>query len=618
MKFWTNPKLGKRLRTRQRSTIRHPQPRRFQPLEARMMMAGDVTAYLDGYTLRIEGDGEANHIEVRQLSNGNISIEKTEPNSSRLPADYHTRVNGGFSDVLPGQFNSISISMNGNDDSLKLIDMDVAWDLTINLGSGADDLDVYNVLVGDDLRVYTGGAPSNRSDVVDIYNVEVGTATSNADLVVDSQNNGDREVVYVRNTTVADDLFLLLSHTDTENDSAFVYNDVQVNGLASNGTTRIDSNYLYLDDFSTYGSGDFRFVNTLYAYDSYFSSDLSVTGTQLDDVLKLTNLSVGYSAEVEALDGDDKVEIHGGQAFTIDGGGDRDEIIGGSGNDIIFGGSGDDILKGGAGVDQLFGEADNDWLEAGSAAELAVGGSGQDWNAHRFDDNGATFDDINQNTTPTCVILSSLSAVARIDGSDFLLDKISYLGNYEYEVRLFDASGVLKPQTIEFDGTLYGWEPSIDAEGESWVILFQRAYLQSKGLDYTVQAQATGTAAGENTATIGQPLTMLTGRTSNLYYTSNRSVNPSAIVNAVKQGKRVLVGTKGAGQVKEQLVNNHAYTVIDEDLTFDWKTRTWQGTVTLRNPWGVDGGQSTDSVNDGVIVVDIDVLWSSIAVVTTN
>ena len=150
------------------------------------------------------------------------------------------------------------------------------------------------------------------------------------------------------------------------------------------------------------------------------------------------------------------------------------------------------------------------------------------------------------------------------------------------------------------------------------MILFQRAYLQSKGLDYTVQAQATGTAAGENTATIGQPLTMLTGRTSNLYYTSNRSVNPSAIANAVKQGKRVLVGTKGAGQVKEQLVNNHAYTVIGGDLTFDWKTRTWQGTVTLRNPWGTDGGQSTDSINDGIIVVDIDVLWSSIAVVTTN
>lgn len=618
MKFWPTRSLTKRARRNNRHSDRRPRVRSVQPLESRMMMAGDVTAYLDGYTLRIEGDGEANHIEVRQLSTGEILIAKTEADNSKLPASYHTRVNGGYSDTLSAQFNSISISMAGNDDSLKLIDMEVFWDVTIDLGSGADDLDVHNVSVGDDLRVFTGGASSSGSDVVDIYNVEVGTSTSDADLVIDSDDSGDDEIVYIRNTTVADDLLLYLSDTDTENDLAFVYGDVQVNGLSSHGITRIDSNYLYLHEFSTYGSGDFRFVNRLYAYDSYFSGDLSVAGTQQADVLKLNDLSVGYSAEVDGLDGNDVIEITGGQEFTIDGGGDDDEITGGDGDDVIFGGSGNDVLKGGAGVDQLFGGADDDWLEAGTAAELAVGGSGQDWNAHRFDANGATFDDINQTATPTCVILSSLSAVARVDGSDFLLDKITYLGNYEYEVRLFDTSGNLKPQTVDFDGELYAWEPNIDAEGESWVILFQRAYLQSKGLDYTVQAQATGNAAGENTLTMGQPLTMLTGRTSTLYNTGNRSVTPSAIANALRQGKRVLVGTKSAGQVKEQLVNNHAYTVIGENLSFDWRTRTWKGTVTLRNPWGVDGGQSTDSVNDGIIVVDIDVLWSSIAVVATN
>jgi hypothetical protein len=194
---------------------------------------------------------------------------------------------------------------------------------------------------------------------------------------------------------------------------------------------------------------------------------------------------------------------------ALGGGTGNDVLFGDDGNDTIWGDDGDDQLWGGAGVDDLHGQAGDDWMDAGSAGEYANGG-GQvyDFNAYYWTQNGTSYDDILQGQSNTCWVVTGL-AEAAYRGVD-LKDYISYQGNGVYRVfwkpdyahggMMVDGHGQTY-EDVHFTGRTgiitsdygidnrlypyYGTDAAIPAttvsgahNGESWVILYQRAILQ--------------------------------------------------------------------------------------------------------------------------------------------
>src|SRR5262245_36608909 len=76
MSFWQSLKLWLGSETRRRPAPRRKKPYRLEleSLEDRCLLAGFVTVMADGDTLRIEGDGNENGIEIVGRSDGGIDV----------------------------------------------------------------------------------------------------------------------------------------------------------------------------------------------------------------------------------------------------------------------------------------------------------------------------------------------------------------------------------------------------------------------------------------------------------------------------------------------------------------------------------------------------------------
>lgn len=118
--------------------------------------------------------------------------------------------------------------------------------------------------------------------------------------------------------------------------------------------------------------------------DYILAFDWDYQGLELDDLLFSDSESEdGVNLR---LNGDDTVNLGGGDDFWAAGDGD-DDIRGGVGNDEIFGENGEDTLRGLKGDDFLFGGDDddkllgqggNDFLDGGAGDDNLKGGGGQD------------------------------------------------------------------------------------------------------------------------------------------------------------------------------------------------------------------------------------------------
>lgn len=283
------------------------------------------------------------------------------------------------------------------------------------------------------------------------------------------------------------------------------------------------------------------------------------------------------------------------------GGGDSSNnfLYGGIGNDDLMGGQGHDQLFGEAGTDRLWGEGGNDWLEAGSASEYADGGDGWDWNAHVWVIGGQSPDDIRQGEDGTCSFLSSLAACAQ-RGMD-LGCRINYLGNYQYSVRLF-KDGAWFNQVVDFGHRMLSTDPKAAVEGETWVILYQRAFVSA----------FRGQLDEHHSAWPGLPLTALTGQSSTSFRGPlDGTLNDAAfgyLESALKQCKKVVAVTNTSAEKNSTTLiggngfgihTTHAYTVIS--VQRDQLGRP--ALVTVRNPWGYDGRAASGNAADGYITV---------------
>lgn len=319
-------------------------------------------------------------------------------------------------------------------------------------------------------------------------------------------------------------------------------------------------------------------------------------------------------------EGDDQLNGDYGND-TVNGGLNNDRIFGWVGNDVLggcwfngqwldepgddllMGYNGDDTLVGGTGTDTLYGEADNDWLEAGAAWEFADGGAGRDYNAHVLAINGATRDDVRQLNSPTCSLAASIASVA---GSGVnLASRITYLGNGWHSVGLYNPAGQYTNVTVWFRGDLSNMDLQPAVEGESWVTIMQRAYLTSRGMS----------VSNPPTCQVEDSLRALTGNLATKYTVAPSTyVDYFLIQNALQSGRPVVAGSVlSASMFVPKLVGTltetHAYSVVGISFSFNPFTFQCTGTVTVRNPWGVDNnaGQPTSGdANDGYITLTLD------------
>jgi hypothetical protein len=303
---------------------------------------------------------------------------------------------------------------------------------------------------------------------------------------------------------------------------------------------------------------------------------------------------IGNGGNDQILGGDANDTLYGSDGNdSLYGEGGNDQILGGNGNDTLYGGEGNDSLSGEGGNDRLFGEggADqlrgsdgNDWLDSGSTGEVLDGGNGTDWNARVWVINGVSPGDVLQRGAPTCSFMASL--VSCVQGGLNLASRISYLGNFQYNVPLFNGR-VWTNQVVTFDGSTNKYDPQPATEGESWVILYQRAYIQMLGNDGS---------GWPNTA-----LTALTGRATTSLNYAPRDAEFYTVEAALRQGRFVVTATYPNNPNQSPLlVNQHAYTVVSVSRNAAGQP----GSVVVRNPWGYDGGrQVVGNAGDGYVTL---------------
>ncbi|WP_437203446.1 C2 family cysteine protease [Planctomicrobium sp. SH664] len=326
--------------------------------------------------------------------------------------------------------------------------------------------------------------------------------------------------------------------------------------------------------------------------------------------------------EIQGLAGNDIINLHvtSFEAVSIPA-----TVWGGTGDDTISGGTGNDTLFGNAGSDVIFGNAGNDFLHGGTAGvggatvaekDRLVGGAGFDKYSDGFDFKnwivgGISVTDINQENSPTCQTLATLSAAVTA-GISFASPKISYLGNNNYSVKLYDNGNAVY-ETVNFDGT---WSdndpsPSMDSKGylnaEYWTILMQRARLERfYKIDWSTNMteadwDRANSKNGGTLYSVSTAMKQMHGGTTNTVPAS--LTTGQVLADALKKKTMIVAGTSGSTKKETNsvgLVTGHAYTVVS--ATKD-KKGAW--TVKVYNPWGTDGGSIKDTTNDGYVTLTL-------------
>lgn len=331
-----------------------------------------------------------------------------------------------------------------------------------------------------------------------------------------------------------------------------------------------------------------------------------ITVTTEDGLVHITGVERTFAASavvritVFGYGGNDAVDLSAMRQTTT--------VRGGDGNDTIQGSQGADRIYGDAGGDVLYGNDGGDTLDGGSGRDTFWGGAGRDTFKDVFAPtqwvvDGMTAADVQQGTGGTCTILAALAGAAHAGYGD----DIAYLGAGKYQVTLWSWTpdgAQASLQVVPFDGTWYDHDaqPSRERDadnqptggntGDFWTILYQRAVLQGRGVNWR-----TASAVERWSST-------LTGSQYALLGSANETTlaDPATLQAQVQAGEVLTAGTKS--RTADGIVPRHAYAVLDVyEVNGEWR-------VTLYNPWALDGPAGAISGdNDGVV----DVPWSVFA-----
>jgi hypothetical protein len=336
------------------------------------------------------------------------------------------------------------------------------------------------------------------------------------------------------------------------------------------------------------------------------------------------------------------------QSCDIYGGAGNDTLTGGSGNDRIFAGAGANVINGGAGNDTI--------VTVGSTSDIVTGGAGTDsfWmddntsevltdmsaveksagHVHRigsflngvskaqgisiadpkttasgmsyknfatlplFSDYGPAEDDVVQGYVGDCWFLSSLSSVAKIN-CDRIRQSIVDLGDGTYAVQ-FNRYG--QNVFVRVDADLACWNGSTSQvayagiagsnhQTSLWVALMEKAMTQFRG-----SASAPSYSAIDG-GWMSEAYNALGIANSSIWSAASATDWATQISTALAANEAVTYAT--INNPGGNLIGSHAYTV--DHMGTD---ASGNATITLRNPWGVDGAGS-DGSNDGYVTLTV-------------
>lgn len=295
---------------------------RFERLEDRRFMAGDVAAALSGQDLLIDGDNIGNEIRIVQVASGNVTV---------------TGLNGTTINGLPSVTfinpNLIKSEIRMNDGADRVVisgvpGLAVTNDLNVELGAGDDILNAANTRIGANFSV----KGESGIDRVTASNLQVGT-----DMNVDT--GLDRGIVSISNSTIDGALGLV---ADAGNDT------VTFSGLTVGGNVIVE----------TKAGADRVTMNGISAFALEAATDEGADRVSLSSIATLEDLKVstGVGNDVITLD-----QINAGKSVSVDAGDGTDSVAASA-----VAAAEDAIFIGGAGVDTL----DNDGINAGKILEI--------------------------------------------------------------------------------------------------------------------------------------------------------------------------------------------------------------------------------------------------------
>jgi Ca2+-binding RTX toxin-like protein len=435
--------------------------------------------------------------------------------------------------------------------------------------------------------------------------------------------------------------YLIIKTDDsaTSVDVRKVGSDVVVRDLTTSRSWNFAANQVTRVDFIG-GAGNDRFINSV-------------------PNLRTNAWGQGGDDYLEGSNADDFLADSAGND-TLVGNGGNDTLFAGAGNDVLLGGSGDDWLRGGDGADQLNGQAGADNLDGGSGDDVLIaidsdfgdrlhGSTGSDtlwvdldgartdrntdpraedkvqsvtrfangadrtldgdrladpavpagYTARAFAGNplfaksGPGIDDIQQGRLGDCYLLAGLGAIAK-DAPQTLRQNIVDFNDGTYGVRMGNSFYRVDNDLPVSSG--FSSNPAFAALGREksmWVAVVEKAFAQYRSGQNSYASIEWGTGdeayrAFGYTATGSSRFSAYRSATHLANDISSRLNSRQAVTLGFHNGSGAPIETK------------HEYTVVSVE-------RNTAGSITgivLRNPWGHDGGGSTDSnPGDGRITV---------------
>ena len=323
------------------------------------------------------------------------------------------------------------------------------------------------------------------------------------------------------------------------------------------------------------------------------------------------------------------------------GGAHADEMFAGAGDDELFGGDGADVLVavGGGTNDALRGEGGFDqlWLDSDATETILspdpvetlfgathrvntfVGGTSKELLGQNLADPNADFggytgvyknfdskplfnwtgpvkDDIDQGGVGDCYYLAGLSGIAKQDPQRIRNNVVSF-GDGTFGVRFYNNAGAVSYYRVDADlpvlnsGSFTPKYADLGTGDSMWVPILEKAFafFRSGANSY---ASLHGGGMSEPFRALGTTAAGIT----NMWVAGNQNATLLNIRAALLAGKAVSAGTPPVAPTNGcPCVGWPAYTVDSVQVVGGVPV-----SITLRNPWSVDGAGS-DGVNDGYV-----------------